>query len=82
MLNCRDIAHTASDYLDQNLSWRERLAVRLHLLMCANCKRFVSHMALTVAYMRIRPSAILSYVEAEVIELQIRIHAAEQEQQG
>lgn len=45
MLSCKQVAHVASDYLDNNtpLKWQ----IRLHLLMCANCRRFVKHLAIT-----------------------------------
>ncbi len=45
MLNCRQAATLASDYLDNNtpLKWQ----IRWHLLMCANCRRFVRHLKIT-----------------------------------
>lgn len=45
MLSCKQVATIASDYLDNNtpLKWQ----MRLHLLMCANCRRFVRHLEIT-----------------------------------
>lgn len=45
MLSCKQVAGLASDYLDKNtpLKWQ----IRLHLLMCANCRRFVKHLDIT-----------------------------------
>jgi hypothetical protein len=45
MLSCKQVAAVASDYLDNNtpLKWQ----IRLHLLMCANCRRFVRHLKIT-----------------------------------
>ncbi|WP_062060464.1 zf-HC2 domain-containing protein [Cellvibrio sp. OA-2007] len=50
MLSCKQVAALASDYLDRNsldnntqLKWQ----IRLHLLMCANCRRFVRHLKIT-----------------------------------
>lgn len=45
MLNCKQVATIASDYLDNStqLKWQ----MRLHLLMCANCRRFVRHLKIT-----------------------------------
>lgn len=45
MLSCKQVATIASDYLDNNtpLKWQ----IRLHLLMCANCRRFVRHLKIT-----------------------------------
>lgn len=45
MLTCRDVAHRhASDFIDGQLSWRARLGVRLHLLLCDNCNRFIAQL--------------------------------------
>ncbi len=41
MLTCREVAEKASAMVDGELDLRERIAIRLHLLMCANCRRFV-----------------------------------------
>lgn len=45
MLSCKQVAAIASDYLDNSspLKWQ----IRLHLLMCANCRRFVRHLKTT-----------------------------------
>ncbi|MEX0903697.1 MAG: zf-HC2 domain-containing protein [Pseudohongiellaceae bacterium] len=48
MLNCRNITRNASDYLERHLVWRQRLAIRLHLMMCRHCSRFVSQLHSTV----------------------------------
>ena len=39
-LVCDDSAHLLSDSLDRPLTHVERLALRLHLLICCNCRRF------------------------------------------
>ena len=40
MLKCREAAQLVSESLDRKLSWRERVQVTLHLLMCKICARF------------------------------------------
>jgi hypothetical protein len=40
MLNCKEASRLVSESLDRRLAWRERLGVRLHLLICAMCTRF------------------------------------------
>lgn len=40
MKNCKDISELLSDSMERPLTWRERLAVRGHLLMCRHCARF------------------------------------------
>lgn len=41
MLSCKDVTQRAGAWTDGELSWRERLAVRLHLLLCSLCRRFL-----------------------------------------
>ena len=40
MMNCQQTSQLLSQGLDRPLSFRERLALRLHLLMCEACRRF------------------------------------------
>jgi hypothetical protein len=47
MLKCKDVAHLASDYLDKNIDGTLTLRIRLHLILCANCRRFVRHLRIT-----------------------------------
>ena len=45
MLSCNDLAHHhASDYLDGQLGWRDRLRVRFHLFICVHCRRFIQQL--------------------------------------
>lgn len=44
MLNCKQVAQLASDYLDQESSTTLTWQMRIHLVMCANCRRFVRHL--------------------------------------
>ena len=46
MLNCREIAGRASDFIDAALPWHVRLQVRLHLMMCRFCREYVRQVAL------------------------------------
>lgn len=47
MLNCKQVASLASDYLDNNsttvLNWK----IRMHLMMCAHCRRFYRQLKVT-----------------------------------
>ncbi|HUP46636.1 MAG TPA: zf-HC2 domain-containing protein [Thermoanaerobaculia bacterium] len=45
MLTCREVtAMIASDELPRR-SWRDRLGVRLHLMMCRHCRRYAAQLA-------------------------------------
>jgi len=47
LLTCQEVAILASDYLDKQIDGKLSLKIRLHLMMCANCRRFVKHLKLT-----------------------------------
>jgi predicted anti-sigma-YlaC factor YlaD len=47
LLTCQQVATLASDYLDQQADGKLTFKIRVHLMMCANCRRFVKHLQLT-----------------------------------
>ena len=49
ILTCQEVANLASDYLDKHADGKLSLKIRVHLMMCANCRRFVKHLRLTTA---------------------------------
>ncbi|EZH82251.1 MAG: zf-HC2 domain-containing protein [Comamonas sp.] len=59
MLTCKELVAHSSDYLDGQLTLRQRLAVRAHLAMCGNCRRFIRQMKLTQAVIRQMPEGEL-----------------------
>ncbi len=48
MASCREVTNRTSDLIDGELDLMSRLKVRLHLLACRNCRRFVRQMRATV----------------------------------
>jgi len=44
MLSCKEVSLLLSKTCDQDLPWRQRLAVRLHLLYCRGCTQFEKHL--------------------------------------
>lgn len=40
MISCREASRLISQARDVRLAWRERLALRLHLLACEMCNRY------------------------------------------
>ncbi|MDP9939750.1 anti-sigma factor family protein [Ectopseudomonas alcaliphila] len=59
MLTCKELVAHSSDYLDGQLTLRQRLAVRAHLAMCSKCRRFIRQMKLTQAVIRQMPEGEL-----------------------
>jgi hypothetical protein len=41
MLTCKEVTTLASEALDRKRTWRERFGMRLHLMMCKLCSRYV-----------------------------------------
>lgn len=41
MLKCRELVAESSALLEGELSWRQRMSVRMHVLMCHRCRRFL-----------------------------------------
>ncbi|MDE3012354.1 MAG: zf-HC2 domain-containing protein, partial [Pseudomonadota bacterium] len=40
MLTCRDVTGLLSDGLERPLTWREKLSLRMHTLMCRSCRNY------------------------------------------
>ncbi|MDZ7670931.1 MAG: anti-sigma factor [Gammaproteobacteria bacterium] len=55
MLSCQEITAKANDMLDNELGFRERMAVRMHLAMCVHCRRFNRHLRALAATLKRRP---------------------------
>ncbi|MFC6338588.1 anti-sigma factor [Pseudomonas sp. CCM 7891] len=55
MLTCKEQVARSSDYLDGQLTFRERLLMRHHLMFCPRCRRFIRQMRLLQATLRIMP---------------------------
>lgn len=46
MLNCREVTALVLAGEDRRLAWGERLGVRLHMMVCKACPRFVQQVTL------------------------------------
>jgi len=46
MRSCKEVSRLASDRMDRKLTLRERMAFRMHLLMCRNCLRYARQLAI------------------------------------
>ncbi|MDZ7661568.1 zf-HC2 domain-containing protein [Thiohalophilus sp.] len=40
MLNCKDTTKLLSQQQDESLSFRKRVALRFHLMMCSGCRNY------------------------------------------
>ena len=46
MLTCKDVSDVASDYMEGPTTFVQRLGLRLHLIMCVNCRRYMKQLRL------------------------------------
>ena len=54
MLTCQEVTAKASLMVDGELGFRERITVRMHLMMCVNCRRFARQFQALVSSMASR----------------------------
>ena len=55
MLSCKDLVANSSDFLDEQLNFRQRLSVRAHLAKCRHCRRYIRQMRVSQAVLRKLP---------------------------
>ena len=65
MLSCKHIVGQGSDYLEDELSFWRKVEMKLHLLICVRCRRYVKQLKQTIAMLAQRR-------KTEPSELQIR----------
>lgn len=52
MRNCREITRLCSEALERELTLRERVTMRTHLMICLPCRNFRTHLAFLRQAMR------------------------------
>ncbi|HDY85421.1 hypothetical protein LCGC14_0600270 [marine sediment metagenome] len=53
MIKCKDVPEQASDYLDGELTFRKRIALRFHLLICHSCRTYVQQIRNTIKTVKV-----------------------------
>ena len=71
MLKCRELVEHADALLAGELTWRQGLSVRMHLLICHHCRRYVNHFK---KLLRAIPGMHGKADDAEVEQVMRRIH--------
>ena len=61
MMNCLQVTRSASDFLERNLRFRDRMAFLMHVAMCRGCRAYLEQIRLTILGLR---SLIAQPVEA------------------
>jgi predicted anti-sigma-YlaC factor YlaD len=53
---CRDLAGIASDYIDGELTGRQNMSVKMHLMMCKDCRTFIGNLRASTNLMKAHSS--------------------------
>jgi hypothetical protein len=48
MPSCREVTEKASEYVEKEMSFWQRLGFRLHLFICVHCRHYVKQLRLTI----------------------------------
>lgn len=48
MLTCKNVCDSATAFLEGPTTFRERLSLRFHLLICAKCRQFMEQFKMTI----------------------------------
>jgi len=77
MFCCKDTTDYASDYLEGGLDGALGWRFRLHLLICRNCRRYLTQLRRTIALVGHLPAERLpTDTEAWLVEAYRRLHPA------
>lgn len=52
MLSCKQIAEQGTDYLDKELNVWKKAEMRMHLIICVNCRNYVRQLKQTILMLR------------------------------
>jgi len=47
VLRCKELSELSEDYLDDNLPFRKKAFVLLHLFLCKHCRRYLTQLQVT-----------------------------------
>ncbi len=67
MLSCRQIVDQASDYLEHDVSFSQRLQFRIHLLMCHHCRRFIRQFSAAMQMTRCLSKTPVSQAQIDAV---------------
>jgi predicted anti-sigma-YlaC factor YlaD len=62
VLTCREVVDRSGALVDGELSWRDRIAIRLHVVLCHRCRGFLDAL--------VRLEAMLPELPDEEVDLQ------------
>ena len=76
MLNCREVVKDSGLLIAGELSWQRRLVIRMHLLMCRHCRRYVRQLRVLI---RAAPFMHAKASDEEVSKVMDFVHSSEKQ---
>jgi predicted anti-sigma-YlaC factor YlaD len=49
MLSCKHIVDLGTDYLDQELGFWKKAEMKMHLMICGHCRRYIKQLKQSIA---------------------------------
>jgi len=77
MLSCKDVSETVTDHLEGSTTFRERAALRFHLLICKHCRRFYHQFKIAAGVSGQLGSEVSEPTDEEIDELVRKLKARE-----
>lgn len=74
MRSCREIAELANQYIDNDISFKGKWGMRLHLLTCYHCRRYVRGLRLVVKALGGLPQPTVDEDKLDQIVAHLRSH--------
>jgi len=69
MLTCRELTELVTDYLEDRLSFMDRLRFRMHVGMCRHCRAYLDQMKQTIrALVHLPAEEIPSDIRDELLQ--------------
>lgn len=62
MISCKELTELSSQYLDREMPLMQRMQMKLHLMMCKNCRGFMQQLEKTMI--------VLGHMQPEQMEEQ------------
>lgn len=68
MLSCKELTEQASDYLDKQLPLSKKLQLKMHLLLCHHCRRYLKQLRTTIHVVKMRPKIISDEKAKQIVD--------------
>ena len=68
MLSCKELTEQAGDYLDKQLPLSKKLQLKMHLLLCHHCRRYLKQLRTTIHMVKMTPKIISNEKAKQIVD--------------